>query len=96
MGKLLIAKSGSVENPVPHTQELTIDVLKSIVGSYRLRYLGPPALELPALGQPGKLDEYRDPDSVVILISKTESSSLKCDKAGFYLVEGLKPSEFKL
>jgi hypothetical protein len=95
MSKLLIAKSGKQEKPVTKSQELEVDDLKTIIGNRKLIYLGPPAKELPPLLQPSKSDEYKGEDCVVILVSKIEASSLNCSYSGFYLVDGLRPSEVK-
>jgi hypothetical protein len=95
MSKLLFAKSGKQEDPVTNSQELEVDDLKPIIGNRELIYLGPPAKELPPLGQPSKFDGSKGTDCMVILVSKIEASSLNCSYSGFYLVDGLRPSEVK-
>jgi hypothetical protein len=95
MSKLLIAKSGKQEKPVTKSQELGVDDLKPIIGNRKLRYLGPPTDEFPPLGRPSKFDGYNGEVCVVILVSKIEASALNCSDSGFYLVDGLRPSELK-
>lgn len=89
MASLLLVKSGCVKEPVTKVFGSKQFTLSALTCGRGLNYLG---AELPHLGEPSNLDDYRGPEHVVVSVSLGEAESIGKQQAGFYLVTDLHPA----
>jgi hypothetical protein len=90
MSKLLLVRSGASENPVTKTIELSVDEIKHFIVNRRLRFLGN---KLVPIGETNRMSDFVGPDHVVLELEEAEKEELNIDEVGFYLIEGLSPSD---
>ena len=90
MSKLLLVRSGSSENPVTNIIEFRIDDIKHFIANRTLHFLG---MELVTIGETRRMSDFVGPDHVVLELVEAEKEELNRDEAGFYLIEGLSPSD---
>ncbi len=90
MPKILFVKSGDHEKPVTKVLEKNIHEAKTLIESKTLKYLG---LDLSPIGKASRMADFAGPDHVVLEVSESEAEELGKIKAGFHLVQELKPSE---
>jgi len=91
--EVLLVKSGNVDNPVTKILEMEPKQVKSQIGNRTLRYIG---LELEPIGEATRMSAYAGPDHVVLNVKANNKDELGLQKAGFYLVADVNPSDLKM
>lgn len=90
MAELLLVRSGDTDERVTESFEMEPGEVKRYLGNRELHYLG---AELTPIGETSRVSEFAGPDHVVVRFSTTESESFRLPDEGFYVVEGLSPSD---
>jgi hypothetical protein len=90
MARLLFVKSGNIDNAVTNIFDKSLNEVKCIVQNKTIKYL---ASDLPPIGFACRLTDFTGPEHAVIQLSKVEAQTLGQIESGFYLIEGINPSE---
>jgi len=91
--EVLLVKSGNIDNRVSKILQMGPIQVKSQIGNRTVRYIGP---ELEAIGQATRMSAYAGPDRVVLNVKANDKDALGLQKAGFYLVADMNPSDLKM
>jgi len=91
--KVLFVKSGNVDNSITKILEMDPKQVKSQIGNRRLHCVG---LELVSINEATRMSACAGPDHVVLNVRANDKDELGLQKAGFYLVADMKPSDLKM